>query len=146
MINEFVSEARSWIGTRFVHQGRLKKSCGDRGGCDCIGLIIGAADNVGITVKGRKLSQLDKRDYARVPDGERLLREFREYLKEVAIDDIREGDVLMFRFDKNPQHVGIASEYNGGVGVIHCYMQARGVVEHELDSHWREKLVAVFRF
>lgn len=59
---DIVSQARSWIGTKYHHQGRLKKSvdgyspelasCEDwspdqpqrgqtNGGVDCIGLIVG---------------------------------------------------------------------------------------------------------
>jgi len=30
--NDIVVEARSWIGTRFHHQGRVKKSANDKGG------------------------------------------------------------------------------------------------------------------
>lgn len=144
--SEIIREARSWIGTRFHHQGRVKKNGGDRGGCDCIGLIIGVADNVGLTCHGRKYSEFDRSDYARTPDGSQLQAAFAKYLREIPVSDIEPGDILMFRFDKDPQHVGIVSNLNDHIGLIHCYMQARGVVEHGLDDYWKERIVAAFEY
>ena len=39
-----VTEATSWVGTPFQHQGRTK---GPHGGVDCVGLIIGVSKNLG---------------------------------------------------------------------------------------------------
>lgn len=39
---QIISEARSWLGTPFHPQARLKSI-----GCDCIGLIVGVLKNVG---------------------------------------------------------------------------------------------------
>lgn len=140
---DLITEARSWIGTRFHHQGRIKKTSTHRGGCDCIGFIIGVADNVGLTYKGRPFSTLDRTDYAKLPDGVQLQKAFASYLHNIPIDDRCQGDVLMFRFDKEPQHVALVSEKER---IIHCYLQARGVVEHSLDSYWQERVVAAYRF
>jgi hypothetical protein len=38
--NTFIAQARTWIGTPFHHQGRLKGV-----GCDCLGLIVGVAED-----------------------------------------------------------------------------------------------------
>ncbi len=143
---QFIAVARGWIGTRFRHQGRVKKSAAGQGGCDCIGLVIGVADEAGLTHNGRKFSEYDIKDYAKTPDGDKLKAAFCEYLREIPVSQMQAGDVAMFRFNKNPQHVGIISNLNNNFGIIHCYMQARGVVEHLLDQHWRERIVAVFRF
>ena len=37
-VDDVVKEARTWIGTPFVHQGRTKGLA-----CDCLGLMIGVA-------------------------------------------------------------------------------------------------------
>ena len=38
---DFLREARSWVGTRYVHQGRVKRNAHNLGGCDCLGLLVG---------------------------------------------------------------------------------------------------------
>ena len=52
---EIVEEVRSWIGTPFQHQGRLKNV-----GCDCIGLVVAINKKFGI-------SDYDNFSYERSP-------------------------------------------------------------------------------
>ncbi|MDA0780790.1 MAG: NlpC/P60 family protein [Rickettsiales bacterium] len=144
--NDIVVEARSWIGTRFHHQGRVKKSSNDKGGVDCIGLILGVAEAVGITHNGISYYNYDKREYAKVPDNDRLKLSFQKYLKEIDTADVKSGDILMFKFDKEPQHVGFVVKEKKYINLIHCYMQARGVVEHRLDEYWKNRIVTAFAF
>ncbi|MBL0320066.1 MAG: hypothetical protein IPP74_12385 [Alphaproteobacteria bacterium] len=40
---KIISQARTWLGTPFHHQARLKGK-----GCDCLGLIVGVADELGL--------------------------------------------------------------------------------------------------
>ena len=148
---QLIREAREWIGTRFHHQGRLKATSSDKGGCDCIGLVIGTADNIGLKYNGESFSNFDVTDYARIPDGEKLQQVFDKYLKKIEIDDAigenaKGGDILMFRFNKHPQHVGITSKMIGKLSIIHCYMQAKCVVEHRLDEHWKKRIVGAYSF
>jgi len=147
MKKEIVKEARKWLGTKFHHQGRVRGV-----GCDCIGLIIGVVKELKISSglfdkQGREIAlhEFDRKDYGKMPDGFRLKRELQECLNEVGIGEVEAGDILLFRFEENPQHVAIATDYNDGLGIIHCYMQAEKVVEHRLDDVWQEKLVSAFR-
>ena len=48
MNDAIVTCARSWIGTRFHHQGRLKKTQSHKGGVDCLGLGGDWKDNVDV--------------------------------------------------------------------------------------------------
>jgi NlpC/P60 family putative phage cell wall peptidase len=149
--NAIVQEARSWIGTRFHHQGRIKATSQHRGGCDCIGLVIGVAEQLGVTFlqDGQRVNALavDQTGYGKFPDGRRLQQQLGQYLQEIATTDIMPGDVLLFRFDANPQHVALVSDYGQNeLGIIHCYAQVRKVVEHHLSSNWRSKMVAAYRF
>ncbi len=135
-----VREARSWIGTRFHHQGRCKKTEAHKGGVDCIGLIVGVAQSVGFEVQ-------DETDYSRQPQGSRLSDAMYLYLNPIPLSEVKAGDVLLFTFEKDPQHVGIVSELSGGeLGLIHAYREARGVVEHRLDDHWWKKATHAFAF
>lgn len=149
---EFVNEARKWLGTPFHHQGR-KRGDGIRepkGGVDCLGLLIGAADGAGVRVrdgKGRSVavSTLDRRDYGRLPDGDALREALAQVMREVPLEEAGEGEVLLLRFDGNPQHLAIVTEHGGVLGIIHAYAPARKVVEHAFDGSWRKAVSACFR-
>ena len=142
---EVIKTARSWIGTRFHHQGRVKKFGDNKGGVDCIGLIIGVAQELDIKIGGHKAAELDVNGYAKIPQGDDLLLAFELHLAPVSPEHARLADILMFRFDKNPQHVAFLGEKNGTKTLIHSYLQARGVVEHRYDERWQERAVAGFR-
>lgn len=140
-----ITEARSWLGTRFHHQGRVKATATHKGGVDCIGLVLGVADALHIKTKdgsGKLLSHFDEKGYHRLPDGHYLQAVLERHLHPLLVEDAKPGDILLFSFDKNPQHVGIRSE----VGIIHCYAEARKVVEHRLDAVWQKRAVAAYRF
>lgn len=125
---DVVTVARTYLGVRWHHQGR------SRAGIDCLGLVVVVAHELG-------LSKADATDYGRLPDGGRLRRALLEHLLPVR-GMHAEGDVLMFRFQQAPMHVGIATD----VGLIHAYANMRKVVEHRIDAVWDKRLVAAFRF
>lgn len=142
---QITTEARSWIGTRFHHQGRVKKSENSQGGCDCIGLIIGVTTVLGIKCNGVSLAEIDNTNYSKIPDGKNLKNALDLYLTPIAIDAFKPGDVLLMRIYKDPQHVAFVGDYAGGrLSLIHCYMQARGVTQHVLDDYWRERIVGAY--
>lgn len=103
-------------------------------GVDCIGFVIGVVQELGFVVN-------DRLDYGREPHNGELEMALQEYLQPC---ELKIGAIALFKISKEPQHVGIITEYNGGFGVIHAYAQARKVVEHNLDESWRSKLVATF--
>lgn len=131
---DVVMEARSWLGTRFHHQGRLKSV-----GCDCAGLVVGVAQALG-------LSEFDKTDYSRLPDGEMLRAVCDANMTGIAITDVQPGDVLLFKFDQFPQHLAIVGDYPaGGLSLIHAFAPSRKVVEVRLDDVWQQRVVAAYR-
>jgi NlpC/P60 family putative phage cell wall peptidase len=146
--NTIIPQARTWLNTPFHHQGRRKHE-----GCDCIGLIIGVVAELGVPSRyahadGRPvlLAEFDERDYAREPDGLRLRAELLKHLTPVPNEAMQVGDILLFRFRENPQHVAFLGDYpGGGFSLIHCYQSAGRVVEHFFDEGWRKRLVGVFR-
>jgi hypothetical protein len=59
------AQVRSWLGSKYHHQGRLKKSAAGAGGVDCIGLIIGVIDELGLQDgNGTRLSAHDEFNYS----------------------------------------------------------------------------------
>ncbi len=139
---DIVTKARSWIGTPFHHQARLKGK-----GCDCLGLIVGVVRDLDLKDRnGAPLASHDDVTYSKEPDGAYLTRKIAELLDEVPVAEARAGDVALFKVRENPQHLAILSDYEGTLGMIHCYAQARRVVEHRLDDDWKSRLIKVFRW
>ena len=59
MQNLIIKAAETWIGTPFAHQARIKHV-----GCDCLGLIMGIANELSLKAKsGLPLTLYDKIDY-----------------------------------------------------------------------------------
>ena len=140
--DEIVNQARTWIGTPFHHQARLKKV-----GCDCLGLVVGVVDELGLKDKnGVPLAAYDEITYSKEPDGAYFTQKLIELLDEVSLADMRAGDMALFKVRENPQHVAILTDYEGELGMIHCFAPARRVVEHRLDDDWRSRLLKVFRW
>jgi cell wall-associated NlpC family hydrolase len=132
--DDIVGAARSWIGTPFHHQARLKGH-----GVDCVGLVVGVAMDLGLVVR-------DRRDYSRLPDGFSLEAELEDQL--VQVPDRAPGDVLMFRMPRLPRHVGIyaGTDHEGTPRMIHATSNAGKCVEVNLDTVWLRALKKTYRF
>lgn len=139
---DIVTQARSWLGTRFHHQGRVKATQEHKGGCDCIGLVIGVLKELDIHGRdGTPLWQYDQTGYGKFPDGQALQQALRKHLHIIPEEQLQPGDIALFLFEEEPQHVVIISDYEDGLGMIHCYASARKVVEHRMDTLWQGRLV-----
>lgn len=113
---DVIAEARTWINTPYVHQHRAKGH-----GVDCAGLVIGVARALGLVA-----ADFDVNGYARTPDGASLLVECDRFMDRIPIHELRPGNVLVIRFQKEPQHLGIIGDYlYGGLSFI----QALGTVD-----------------
>jgi NlpC/P60 family putative phage cell wall peptidase len=140
--NNIVAQARTWLGTPFHHQARLKGK-----GCDCLGLIVGVVDELGLKDRnGMKLAEYDEVTYSKEPDGAYLIQKLTGLLDEVPAAEARAGDLALFRIRENPQHLAILTDYEGGLGMIHSFAPSRRVVEHRLDDEWKSKIIKVFRW
>jgi cell wall-associated NlpC family hydrolase len=145
---QIAAQARTWLGTHYHHQGRLKKSERGKGGVDCIGLIIGLIDELGIQDgEGNSLVAADETNYSMYPEQGRLIRSIQKHLREVPIEKMAVGDVLLFKTFRDPQHVGLLTQYpSGGSGLIHCNSSAGMVVEQPFSMAWVKMLTHVYRF
>lgn len=144
-----VEQARCYVGTPFRHRGSTLI------GCDCAGLILGPARDLGLT----------KATLPRYGEGVApavLLTGLRKELECVWQDllpepfggpDVEEGwgfarpgDVLCFKLASShgqghPRHLA----YWSGSTLIHA-TEDHGVVEVPLDVKWRRRLHSVWRF
>ena len=106
---KIAQEAKSWIGTLFHHQGRIKKSENGFGGCDCIGLVMSIARkfNLKSIYDGGLLINHDEQNYSRFPQKNKLLEKLSKHLSVANRTYVRTGDIGLFKINKLPQHVGI---------------------------------------
>lgn len=139
---DIIAQARTWLGTPFHHQARLKGK-----GCDCLGLVVGVVDELGLKdASGVALAAYDEVTYSRQPDGAYLTEKLTGLLAEVPVAEARAGDLALFKVRENPQHLAILTDYEGTLGMIHCFAPARKVVEHRLDDEWKLRMIKVFRW
>lgn len=142
LAEDIVAHARGWLGTPFHHQARLRGV-----GCDCLGLIVGVVNELELKdAQGTPLAAYDEVTYSREPDGAYLTEKLVGLLDEVPVADMQAGDLSLFKVRDNPQHLAILTDYEGSIGMIHCFAQARRVVEHRLDDDWKSRLLKVFRW
>ena len=125
---EFVAEARTWLGTPWVHQGRFKGLA-----CDCVGLVMETARALG-------LCDFQFTNYERRPPGE--MRAYCDkFMQAIPLDDAQAGDVLLFAWNNSPVHVAILSAPDT---IIHAFAINRRVVEHRIDDRWRAQIAAAY--
>ncbi|MBI1274214.1 MAG: peptidase P60 [Alphaproteobacteria bacterium] len=125
-----IAAARACAGTPFHHQGRAPGA-----GLDCIGLVVVALRAAGKDVR-------DRTNYGRRPDGRGLVAALESHgFAPRADKNAQAGDILLFRFDSQPQHVALAT---GPGGMLHAYAPAGKVVEVTLSPAWRSRLLGVW--
>ena len=128
--NKIVSEARTWIGTKFQHQGRT------RSGVDCIGYLNEIRNNVFNLDEG-----LAKTYSLRVPPT-MAVAELKRRLIKINKSEALPGDILLFRGLTNSVHLAILTDK----GMIHSFMKFGKVVEHGFSAAWKRRLMGAFRF
>ena len=136
-----ITTARTWIGTPFHHQGRLKHI-----GCDCLGLVLGIAEELALQSEGTILHSLDNTAYSRAPNTTELIQKMERYLQKVEAGKWQAGDIALIHIAGNPQHLGIITDgIHGSYGILHA-VYGKGVVEHGLTVSWRKRIYRVYRF
>jgi NlpC/P60 family putative phage cell wall peptidase len=127
-----VEAARAYIGTPFVHQGRVRGV-----GIDCAGLVIEVARKLNIR-------SVEINGYGRQPDQEQFRRLCHQYMVPIAWEEVEAGDVLTFAFIRE-QHLAIVAERDP-MSIVHAYESARRCVEQPLDRTWINRLRGCYRF
>ncbi len=123
------SVARKFIGTPFVHQGRVPGA-----GLDCVGLLVAVAREMGI-------EPVDSLNYPRIPTPGWLI----PHLKLNMFQD-GSGPVAAFwirRPTDEPYHVGILDHERGTM--IHTFYNLGKVVEHRFDDRWKKRVHSLWQ-
>lgn len=133
---EIVAEARSWVGTPYIHQQRLKGA-----GVDCVGLILGV---------GRALDLIDPAldaqfwarfgGYTRTPNPAKMRQGVELYLDSLNLPRTAappDGAVGWFEWREDlPMHLAVMATFEGRRTMIHSYKGAARCVEHGFDAVW----------
>lgn len=141
MRSDIVQIARTWLGTPFVHQGRLKGPAEQGGGVDCAGFIAEVARESG------SLPDVEfEQNYRRRENGEEMLRLLRDYMEIVEEPEI--GDVLALCDERLanpdvPRHLVILTEMEPYWKGIHA--SERGVREHRIDLRFKQRIHSIWR-
>lgn len=130
-----VEEARSWAGTPFRHQGRLKGL-----GVDCAGFVALVAKGAGLDVE-------IPANYRPREDGSVMRELLDKHMKHVK--KAQPGDVIAFcdealREPDIPRHLAIVSEVKDHTMFI-VEAAERGVLEHRLNSWWVRRIHSIWR-
>lgn len=125
--DDIVVCARGWIDTPFIHQAQRKGE-----GCDCKGLIVGVADELGMPEAKTIAAAI--RVYPTHFKGRQMHDGLRESLTRVT--EPQPGDVLAILMGRDPfpRHLAILS-YDGQI--IHTYGGGVGRVCEVPLGHWR---------
>lgn len=138
--HDLVTEARSWIGTPYVHQSSLKGA-----GTDCLGLLRGLwRHSFGGEPEKVPAYSLD---WSETQGEERLWAAALRHLTPKDMSDETPGDVLLFRMRTNAvaKHIGIAAQVGPSASFVHAYTRY-GVIESPLSAPWHRRIVARFNF
>lgn len=133
--DDIVREARSWKGTPYQHQASIKGVA-----CDCIGLLVGVARELGMPEADAFLAS-PFHAYSKSPEPAALRSAVAMFLDPII--DPLPGDILLLRFEVEPQHFGILSTPDY---MVHAWAMSGKCVEHRLDERWRKRIISAFRY
>lgn len=132
---KFLAAARSYKGTPFHHQGRQPGLA-----LDCIGVAVCAARECGLEMK-------HDIGYPVLAFKDRITSPLSEYATEIELEDVRPGDLGIFRTPqsgKTPHHVAVFCE-DGGASIVHACSPSIGKVIEEPLGVWKKLLVSCWR-
>ncbi|OZA18219.1 MAG: peptidase [Rhodobacterales bacterium 17-64-5] len=136
---DVVAEARTWIGTPYLHQASVRSA-----GTDCLGLLRG----VWRALSGREPETVPAytMDWSEASGQEAMLAAARRWLVEKT-GALEPGDILVFRMRPGfvAKHVGIVAGAGPVTTFIHAYT-GHGVVENALSAPWTRRIAGHFEF
>ncbi len=133
---QIVAEARSWIGTPYLHQASLQGQ-----GCDCLGLVRG----VWRALYGAEPERVPAytADWGEAEGEDVLLAAAMRHFQPRPLGPLAAGDVLVFRWHTAAlaKHIGIATSAQT---MVHAH--AGACVAEVSFGVWTRRLVARFAF
>lgn len=135
-----LAEARSWIGTPWSHQGRLKGVASD-----CIGLVVET-----LRAAGFPLGSFTYPSYGARPVRGSLEAMVARFLDPIPLTDILPADIVLVHWKTSPMHIAFVGNYLhrdilAPLSLIHAMLDLGAVQEHILDQRWTQHLSSAWR-
>ena len=140
-----VAEARSFVGTEYRHQSRVKGV-----GVDCVGLIVATGLAVGV-LDWSEEAFAPWNGYGRLPNPRKMREGLERFLLPISAEDVQDGDIPWFAWrEGRPMHVGImATDCSFGAArpmIIHATSTVGSVVEHGFAGEWPGRVEGWWRY
>lgn len=143
-----IDEARTWIGTEFHHQARLKRNNEGPGGVDCLSLVwaVGEAVSAMPPVSKRQSAPF-WRFYGRRPNPPKMRACLARFLVELsATERPKLGDIAWMHWgNEMPIHMALLGEFEGRETLVHSVWNM-GVIEHGFSEEFRERVTSYWRY
>lgn len=134
---QIVKEARSWIGTPYQHQAKLKGI-----GVDCAMLIAQIGQNIGLLDPSKLVPNYSKQWHIHNRD-EKLKDILLDYgFIEIPISKAKSGDVLGFKYGRVMSHLAIRTPREN---IIQASIETGKVTESTYDD-MKSHLITAFKF
>ena len=133
---EVVKAAKSFVGAKWVHQGRRPD------GMDCAGLVVLTGKKAGLLDD----SYVDYTNYRRQPDGNSFKAQFDKYATRTVWTKAQEGDILIFGKGVYNFHCGILFFKHDKPYMIHGYSESGLIMEQPLTEHWFNRMTLVYKY
>ena len=133
---EVVEIAKSFIGVRWVHQGRRPD------GIDCAGLVVLTGQAVGLLDE----DYIDYTNYRRQPDGSSFKAQFAKYADRTLWPIAKDGDIVIFGKGVYNFHCGILFFKDGRPYMVHGYSESGKVMEQPLNDYWLNRMTLVYKY
>lgn len=146
-VEQWCNQLQSIVGTPFQHQGR------SRYGVDCYGLMVLAAEELGIA----KPEHYQVGGYRRLPGKDVLMTQIGKYLKPRGFDPLKPavhqtklGDILVFRIDDRSasRHMGVYTKLEDKLMyMVHADGKHKRVLETRITSTvWMARLTSIWYY
>lgn len=132
-----------WLEKVCLNVGVKYHPCGrNEFGLDCIGAgVVKPLNDCGVDT-----SHVDLKAYSPEGDGINLSYIFNNMFNQKSIDEIKEGDIILMKFFKHPQHIGVflGNYYNNGKNyMLHASTLYDKVAIHDFND-WINRVVCVY--
>ncbi len=122
---DVATEARTWLGTPYIHQGRSKGV-----GVDCLGVIVRVARDL-------DLFDYDVDGYDAVANGFKIRDVGDELFDIITPDQLDVGDVLLIAFSHFPTHLAIITSTDP-LRILDAHSNTGRVSEYRCPPQWFE--------
>lgn len=140
---EIAAAAQTWIGTPHVNNAKVKGV-----GVDCAMLLVGSLEDAGAMPANSIHVKPYSNEWHLHRSEERMLQQVQAHCREVAAEEMRPGDFLLYQYGRCISHAGV---YCGNGVVCHALVE-QGVVLTDIndvmfcDARGKSRLRGVYRY